>query len=273
MSYISGNLGEDSRIFVYDTNRGEFVYNSVVSAGPYQIEGLTQYSKHIFAVNETTGESFAYGNISPAGTPIVLSESFDGLTLDTEVWDESIVPNASITVNDRLELNNIAGSSWSGAHIITKSSWSPTGAYKLNFKWDPHTNHYSSGEHPYVAFVDSAGYSPSSNYGEPTTGMVRLKLGRQNDTSARTGFELLVPTASVIASATFAIDESQYNDVEFLYDIQNATVTVKLNDVEVLSRTDMPSISSWTGLKLMIGTADYNKSNTELFDEVDLSYA
>jgi len=65
MAYISGNLSDDSRIFVYDINTNSLVHDELFSAGAYEVLGLDPSTKVIVAVRSSNGESLSYGNVLP----------------------------------------------------------------------------------------------------------------------------------------------------------------------------------------------------------------
>ena len=230
------------------------------------------------AVSEVTGRALSYGEVVPAGTATLLVDDFTGVTLDSGKWTTSIFPNASVTQNNRLELNNQTGSSHSGAHVRTVDSWDKSLAYEIQVKWKPHTNHYGSAHAPYIAFVNSTLYSTNGSYGDPSDNHIRLSLGDNNDTSNRTKLHLYgfnFAYGQELGTANINIDESQWHDIIFVWNATNRSASVSLNGSEVITKTvgTMPDNSSWTNIKVVMGTCDYDKNNSELFDDFVLNYA
>jgi len=278
MSYISGVLTEDSRIILYDTGTSALIYDQVVSAGAYSIDDLSGDVKHIMAVNEATGQAVAYGDVVPAGSPTLLVDNFDGLSLDTGNWIVSGAPNYSVTVNEELRLNNATGSSHSGAHVRTVSTWSKSLAYEIKVKWKPHTDHYGSAAAPYIAFVNSGGYSPSSTYGDPQTNLVRLNLSAKYDSTNRTEMSLNSPLYNLEdqqAVAAININEALWHDIVFNWNPTTRSCWVKLNGSQIMSigQGGLGSVAGWSAVRVMMGSCDYNKTNTERFDNFVLNYA
>jgi len=65
MSYkISGNIGTDSRILVFDETTGTITGNELVSSGEYEVLDVGEGSKIVLA-RKSDGETIGYGNISP----------------------------------------------------------------------------------------------------------------------------------------------------------------------------------------------------------------
>jgi len=65
MSYkISGSVGTDSRILVFDETTGTITGNELVSSGEYEVLDVGEGSKTVLA-RKSDGETVGYGNISP----------------------------------------------------------------------------------------------------------------------------------------------------------------------------------------------------------------
>ena len=65
MSYkISGNIGTDSRILVFDETTGTITGNELVSSGEYEVLDVGEGAKTVLA-RKSDGETVGYGNISP----------------------------------------------------------------------------------------------------------------------------------------------------------------------------------------------------------------
>ena len=65
MSYkISGSVGTDSRILVFDETTGTITGNELVSSGEYEVLDVGEGSKTVLA-RKSDGETIGYGNISP----------------------------------------------------------------------------------------------------------------------------------------------------------------------------------------------------------------
>ena len=278
MSYISGTLSEEARLLVYDTGTNALIYDQVVAAGAYSVDNTSADNKHVTAISTSTGKALSYGDVVPAGTPVLLVDNFDGITLDTGNWVVSSQPNYSVTVNEELQLNCATGSTHCGAHVKTVSTWDKSLAYEIQVKWKPNTDHYGSASMPYIAFVNSGGYGASSQYGDPTTNLVRLNLCAKYDGANRTQMSISAPTYNsdiLLATAAINIDESLWHDIVFTYNPIDQSCSVSLNDSTIITvgQGGMPSNSGWSGMKVMMGNCDYNKTNTERFDEFVLNYA
>ena len=65
MSYkISGSVGTDSRILVFDETTGTITGNELVLSGEYEVLGVGEGSKTVLA-RKSDGETIGYWNISP----------------------------------------------------------------------------------------------------------------------------------------------------------------------------------------------------------------
>jgi len=65
MSYkISGSIGTDSRILVFDETTGTITGNELVSSGEYEVLDVGEGAKTVLA-RKSDGETIGYGNISP----------------------------------------------------------------------------------------------------------------------------------------------------------------------------------------------------------------
>lgn len=276
MSYISGILGEDSRIILYDTVQNALIYDEIVVAGAYSIDNLSGSTKHIMAVSESTGEAIAYGEVIPAGFPVLLVDNFDGLALDTGNWTVSTEPNGSVSVNEELRLNCATGGTIrSGGHVRTVDSWNKSLAYEIQVKWKPNTNHYGSAHHPYIAFVNSGGYS-TNDYEAPESNRLMMRLGEKYDSTQRTEISLEgFSEGQELAVGAININESLWHDLVFTYTPSDRTASVRLNGSLIINvgQGGIPSNSGWSGIRVMMGNCDYNKTNTERFDDFVLNYA
>jgi hypothetical protein len=212
---ISGNLTEDARVYIIDESTGVLESDTNETAGTYEITTPTVGQKVVIA-RGPDGESKAYGNVTAAGSPILVVDSFDDQTLDTNIWATNIVPNASVTVDNELRLNNQTGSIHSGAHVYTVETWNRVGSYQITVKWKPHNDHYGSAHIPYIAFVNPS-HSTNSYYGDPISNMVKLCLGSNGDGINRTQLRIEGLNETTLDSAAINITENIYHDIIFTY--------------------------------------------------------
>jgi hypothetical protein len=209
-----------------------------------------------------------------------LVDAFSGTSLDGVVWDTFLQPNATVTVSDELQLNNQTGSAHSGASCFTKEYFNKIGLIKLICKWKPHKDHYASAISPSIKFCrpDAA---RDVQYGSRNEQFVRISLGAQADTTDRTLLEIGdagtaagSTTGTLRNSASIAIDETQWHDLEITIDSEIKLCTVDLdggtcNFSAYIDSTSWASIGSQFVLEF--NSPDYNKNNTERFKDVVLS--
>jgi len=208
----------------------------------------------------------------------LLEDDFTGAVLNATKWATNIVPASSVTQNDVLELNNLTGGAHSGAACYSQDAFSlASGTLQLVVKWKPHKDHYAGGAYPYISF-HAATSNRNVYYGNPDSRCVHLQLGNAGDTTDRT--YLFLYDAGVGAGYTqrdvqaINIDETLWHDIIFSIDCATLAVTV---DVDAATYTLGYTISAgvWSALGVSIlvemGTCDYNKNNTEQFDDFILT--
>jgi len=71
MGKISGDLTDECRIMIYDTDTNALVIDEIKSAGSYEFTGLTSYDKFVTAVRTSDGQGITYGDVTPAAEPPV----------------------------------------------------------------------------------------------------------------------------------------------------------------------------------------------------------
>lgn len=207
----------------------------------------------------------------------LLDATFSGTSLDGSVWDTYIAPNASVSVNNALELNNAIGSAHSGASCYTKSSFSKSGNINLKCKWMPHKNHYSSAWTPRICFVNPSA-SINTLYGTYDKSVIAISLGSNSDTTDRTQLSILGYTASssayTINTQSINIDETVWHDLEIDINCSTMEISVDLDDgTYSFSGTMNSTVWSDIGSTFILAftTSDYNKTNTEKFKDVVLT--
>ena len=264
MSYISGNVGEDCRILVYDTGTNVLVIDEVVSAGSFQFDDLNSNNKHIIAINEATGEAQAFGNVTPAGQPFLFTDYFPGTTLNTSKWDTNLL-NGHIAVNERVEL--YFDTSRGGAHIMSKPAWNKTGSYKVWAKWKAGIdNYYNKGfQYPYVGFHTTS--VSRGTYGEPTTNCILLRLGVSGNGSTRTGVTL-TQNNSVLQTYGISIDMNLWHDIIVEYSSISNTFSFTLNDTVIINNRSLSGNTAWTDLRVAFAHTDFSSASVEMFDDI-----
>lgn len=216
-----------------------------------------------------TSELYEKQSVDPV---TLLSDSFPGTTLDTTTnWGTPrITPNASITVSGALECNNQTGSAHSGAWVYSKTNFSKTGFLEFTCKWKPHKDHYSAGANPpMIVLRHPSSYNPSTFYGNAQSNCILIFLGQGSDSTDRTQLSILENTSTLNTQA-ISIDETQWHDLTVSLDCDTRVCTVDLNGVYNFNATISQAVfdAMSDNIKLEIGTADYNKNNTEYFDDV-----
>lgn len=230
--------------------------------------------------NEDNGDVYKR-NSSSINT--LLSDSFGGTSLDTTKWSTNIMANASVTVNDQLELNNITGDAHSGAACFTNEAFAIIAGtvYELSFKWKPHKNHYASALAPGVAIYSKYAGRDTTNYGVVHNQYFKLWLGATNNTVDRTELRLSEQGTTVntlgtsVAFVSIAIDETIWHDVRMRFNFSSRVFEVALdNSLYSFTGTVSQSVIDVLAGEFKLGfeTADYNKTNSELFKDVILTY-
>ena len=195
----------------------------------------------------------------------LLSDSFTGTTLNLSKWGTRTYPNASVTQDDFLELNNSTGGAHSGAHAYTKINFNKTGLIKLTCRWKPHANHYSSAAVPMVVFRHPTSFTVESKYGHATSNCLIVNLGSNGDTTNRTNISITGDSTAIdITENTWQdlVVSLNCNTREFAVDLNSGSYNLS----SIISQEAFDNLSSQ--IKIELSTSDYNKSNTEGFDDV-----
>jgi len=209
---------------------------------------------------------------------ILIEDAFTGSTLNSSKWGTYTAPNASVSVDNELQLNNQTGSAHSGAHCYSKDEFSKSGIIVLTCKWKPHSNHYSTAARPHIKFTNLSSTRDSS-YGARSQRFMALHLSGQYDTTNRT--VLAIADAGVSgdwegttrAIQNIDIVEDQWHNLEITVDCSSRLFTVDLDDGAYNFSATIDS-SSWSSIGdnfvLEFSNPDYNKNNTEAFKDVKL---
>jgi hypothetical protein len=204
---------------------------------------------------------------------ILVEDTFSGTTLDSAKWGTRTVPYASVSVDNALELNNEIGSSWSGAYIYSQDTFNRSGITTLTCRWWPHNDHYSSAYIPSIVFRHPTDFSPNSSYGRSDTNRVILHLGSSSDSTSRNTLAL-GDTYKTVDSTSISISEMAWHDLEIIINWDTREMSVDL-DSGAYQLSGLMSTSVYHNIgdtfRVEFGTSDYNKANTEKFDDVLLT--
>jgi len=198
----------------------------------------------------------------------LVSDNFTGTVLDTATWGNRKNPTSSITVNDILELNNGTGGAHSGAHVFNQTVIDKTDIIRLSCKWKPHADHYSTAVPPMIVFRHATSFTVDASYGHATTNCVQVRLGKDTDSTNRSQISI-----ENVSSYTVAIDitEDTWQDLVISLDCSTREMEVILNDGDYTLSTIIDSTvfnSLGSQMRIEFTTADYEKDNTEAFDDI-----
>ena len=203
----------------------------------------------------------------------VFIDTFSGTSLDTDKWGTHIVPNASVTVNNELRINNQSGNAHSGSHCFSKTTFDKTGVLFFNVKWKPTINdHYNTGDHgPAIVFCDPSASREPTYYGYRTNKCFKLRLAQTGAwTTNRTQLRL-TNTINGTINKSINIDETVWHDLRITIDCGKATVWVDLDNGDYVFGGEINS-STWSSIGstfvIEFSTAEYNKTNTETFKDL-----
>lgn len=246
-------------------------------AGPCSIAA---YGAKVYIFYRTTGNairricSHDYGQ-----TWLILFDDFAGAVLDAVKWDTYIAPNASVSQNDELQLNNQTGAGHSGAKAFSQADFTKAGVIRLLCQWKPHKDHYASAWCPTIKFCRPDAARDTTYYGDRNEQFVCLALGHISDTTDRT--RLQVSDAGTAAAdylgtlrgeSVINIDETIWHDIEINIDSDTRQCKIYLDGEEKISCT--LDETNWASIgptfKLELGASDYDKNNTERFRSLSL---
>lgn len=245
---------------------------------------LYAYNDTDYFANDTWGIIDIYflkpTNVAYDYTPI-LSDNFSGTVLDTTVWGTNTVPNASVTVDSELRLNNFTGDDHSGAQCYTKQSFDKSDAFAINVKWKPTIDdHYDAGEGPSIKIRSASNISRNSYYGTIQTRFIGILLSQGGAfTTERTairiseqGYSSTSVIGTVLATRSIDIDESEWQDLSIHVDTDTREVTVYIND-DFFSTTITEDVWDSIGDTFVVefGTSEYRKTNTETFKDFSIN--
>jgi hypothetical protein len=217
-----------------------------------------------------TTDSTLYERLSIDSDTLV-SDDFTGTTLNTSKWGTRIYPNASVTQDDALELNNSTGGDHSGAYAFTQTAIAKTGIIKLVCKWMPHTNKGFTVVPPRIAFRNATSFGLDSAYGYANTNYVNILLGQNSDYDNRTQISIQSPVGGTADSASINITEGTWQDLVIILNCSTLEMTVDLNDGDyslsaTLNSTDFNNLGS--SIRIEFGDPEVNATSTERFDDV-----
>lgn len=211
---------------------------------------------------------------------ILIKDSFSGSDLDTGKWGTYIEPDASVSVDEELQLNNIDTGAHSGAKVYTLEEFDTTGITTLKVKWKPHKDHYSSATLPCLRFVRPDA-SREIYYGERDNFHVTCFLGVDGDTTDRSGIRLNHYGAgsggqigTQLSVTTIDIDETIWHDLVFTLNWDTGEVSFDLDDGTYSDTQTVPQATlTDIGDKFVVelATSDYVKNNTERFKDLIVS--
>ncbi|RKZ08459.1 hypothetical protein DRQ25_09040, partial [Candidatus Fermentibacteria bacterium] len=201
------------------------------------------------------------------GIEQLFSDTFDGATIDTDKWGTRTVPNASVTVSNELQLNNTTGNAHSGAHAYTKTNFTKTDIIELFCRWKPHGDHYATAPEPRIYFRHPTNYSPESYYGMPQSNYIFIGLGTDGDSTDRT-----LLSVNGEDSVAISITEGTWQDLIVRLNCNTLEFSVDLNDGAYTASTILAALTFnnlGSEIAIEFGTSDYEKNNTEAFDNVE----
>jgi hypothetical protein len=208
---------------------------------------------------------------------LVLQDDFSGSSLDTGKWTESNNQTASVTVNNQLELNTGTGTAHCGAHIYSDDNFNKTGTIRLEVKWKPGTNHYSSAWSPKIDFCKPTA-GRDANYGARDEYFVALFLRDYLNTtdveeiSFRETVTTPTPFTTLDETNTPGFDESVWHDVLIEIDSDTRIFHVEIDGYWTLNGTI--GSSAWSNIgstfKLELGNNNYERTDTEYFKDLKL---
>lgn len=196
-------------------------------------------------------------------TPVVLfQDTFVGSILDTSKWTTNIMPAASVTVSDALQLNNQNSDGHSGAQVRTNFIFPKQGIIKISFDWLPHKSHYSSAERPYIALLCTESTRDTTYYGILNSKAIVFRIAGDSDTNERTAIRYEGYTLAI------NIDETIWHNVQWTVNCDTLATSFNLDNGTFVGNTGISSLvfASMNGdLAFEFGTCDYAQNNTESF--------
>lgn len=207
---------------------------------------------------------------------VVLESTFSGAVLDTNIWAINTESNASVTVNNALELNNQTGDAHSGSQCYTKDSFVKEGVYIFSMKWKASIDdHYDAGIGPHIMFCNPSATRDTTYYGTRDQKYACVLLCQAGAfTTERTQLRIAdrgTGAQAVRNTQAISIDESLWHDLEITLDCNNAKITVDLNNGTYNFDATIDS-TSWASIGstfvMEFGTSEYNKNNTERFKDL-----
>jgi len=180
--YLEGNLVSDARIIVVDESDWTVKSSSNHSAGTWTVEDLDD-TTYFVSARKSDGEGVSYGNITPAQIPLVMYDTFEGTTLDTNKWQVYKKDDSSVTVNDALELYVPSGYAHQGANAQTKTTWSRSGTLLITGEWWLSTGSwYAVGDNTSIGILNAAqASSRGGTYMNPSSSYNYVYFGVQYD--------------------------------------------------------------------------------------------
>jgi len=213
---------------------------------------------------------------------VFINDTFNGTELNTSVWTAHTVPNASVTVDGVLKLNNQTGNAHSGSHCYSTNSFSTSSAdsvYVLQCRWLPSiADHYNAGAGPGILFCNPSATRNDGYYGQRIQSYIVLYLAQAGAfTTQRTHLRLgecnSAGTFSTLTTQAISIDETNWQDLVISINFDTGNFSVDLNDGDYkFSATISQAVLTDIGSNFVVEftTTEYNKTNTEAFDNVVL---
>lgn len=199
-----------------------------------------------------------------------LTFNFDGTTVDTSLWTNTLNPAASLTQDDRLECNIASGAAHSGclAELESKPFSFAAGidfSCVINF-----TNWYYSGPPGACIYLCKVGTTFDAYYAKPIN-CISIMLGsgsnyhRLSTIISNSGGTTTTDQISALAANT---------DHNVRVTIVGDVVTVYVEDVETLSTTISAADKTALGddFYLAFGAAGYNQAGTLYIDDLTIDW-
>ena len=227
--------------------------------------------------NGDTYRNYSYRN------SVIFYDSFGDSVLSPTKWDTFIVPNGSITTTSGvLNINNISGNAHSGAHCCTQTTFSKNGIYVLNLRWFAGiSDHYDAGCGPYIRFCKQDAARDTTYYGARNEQYIAVLLS-QGGAFSTERTSIRVTDAGTNANDSIGtlrdtisidIDETEWHNLEMTLNCTDQTLKVDLDGGTFFSTVSIAQLS-WdsigTEFVIEIGSTDYERTNSELFDSISL---
>ncbi len=272
---ITGNANNDNVVTQWEMFDAPFDVSDLTGTSLYFDKSIITENLVDFPVAIKLGDNGI--DVEEDSYENLLIDNFLGTVLDNAVWDTFIESDASVTVNNQLELNNISTDAHSGAKIFTRDRFNASGIYRLTFDWKPHVDHSDTAAMPGICFCSPTA-TRESQYGERQFAFIKCFLANQTDTTQRTELSICDNDngsgdwhGTELTTKAIDIDETIFHSIIIDIDWDNKMVVFDLDDGTYnfsATISDSTIIALTDQFVLEIATSDYVKDNTEIFKNV-----